>query len=64
MTYAIEILTAEIYRLLRERQEEAEKFLETKEFIETGRAETYVQQSNSTRDLEEAIEILEEYDEQ
>lgn len=64
MTYAIDILTAEIHRLLKERQEEAEKFLETKEFIKTGGAEIYVRQSNLIRNLEEAIGTLEEYGEE
>lgn len=63
MTYAIEILVAEESRLKKERQKEAEKYCETKEFIETGGAETYVRQSNSLRDLERAIDILEEDDE-
>ena len=63
MTYAIKVLTAEINRLLKERQEEAEGFLYTKGFLETGGADAYVQKSVLIRELEKAIEILEEYGE-
>ena len=60
MTYAVGILLAEKQRLEKERREDAESFSETKEFIEAGGADAYVDRTNLIRDLDKAIEILEE----
>jgi len=52
MKYAIETLTVDMYRLIKERREMSE------EFLVSGASDAYVQKGKLIRELKEAIDIL------
>jgi len=52
MKYAIETLTVDMYRLIKERREMSE------EFLEYGASDAYVRKGKQIGELKEAIDIL------